>query len=339
MSFGVSRDEGRLEWAGTNLDTVFAQRRNMLSPKFWSMLADILRFNRRAKRYLLESEINGQSLGTLLRHERFGAPFCDWYLLPMAAAIWSAAPDSILEFPAATFLRFCLNHSLLQVANRPVWKTVLGGGREYVRRMCLSLHDVRLNTTVTRVRRSAQRVTLEHAGGESDFAAVVLATHAPDSLAMLADPSQQEREVLGKIRYQDNLAILHTDETLLPARRKVWSAWNYLCSGDQRRGDPVCVSYLLNRLQPLPFAQPVVLTLNPFRLPRQACEIARFKYAHPVLDQEAISAQRALPLIQGSGMTWHAGAWCGYGFHEDGLNSALRVAAAFDCLPDWARLD
>lgn len=338
MSFAVSRDAGALEWAGTNLNTVFAQRRNLVSPRFWSMVLDILRFNREATRYVADPAVAAETLGALLVRERYGTPFRDWYLVPMAAAIWSASPASILDYPAATFLRFCLNHALLQVNDRPVWKTVAGGGREYVRRICATLDDVRTNSPVTAVRRSATGVNVECAGSTTEFAGVVLATHAPDSLALLAEPTPLEAEVLGAIGYQDNEAILHTDASLLPRRQSTWSSWNFIASSGARDERPVCVSYLLNRLQPLPFSTPLVLTLNPDRQPDPGRVIRRFRYAHPVFDMPAIVAQQRLPLIQGTDRVWYAGAWSGYGFHEDGLRSGLRVADALGCRPDWASI-
>lgn len=342
MSFSVSIDAGKLEWAGSNLNTVFAQRRNLFSPSFLGMLRDILRFNTSADRHLEQVSRNGSSVGELLTAGGYGAAFQQHYLLPMAAAIWSSPAKDILHFPAATFLRFCLNHALLQVNQRPPWKTVAGGSREYVRRIVSGLDDVRLHTPVRRIHRDAVGVTLttDTAGAER-FDAVVLASHAPTSLRLLDDPDTQEREILGAVRYQPNLAVLHTDATLLPRRRRVWSAWNYV--GVRTRAPdalhaPVCVSYLLNQLQPLPFRQPVVLTLNPVDAPAEGTTLGCYVYEHPLLDLAAIAAQQRLPSLQGRRHTWFAGAWTGYGFHEDGLKSALRVAADFGVLPDWAVL-
>ncbi|UXY15839.1 FAD-dependent oxidoreductase [Chitiniphilus purpureus] len=337
MSFAVSLDEGDFEWAGSNLDTVFAQRRNLLSPRFLGMLRDILRFNAAAERNLIDVAQNGATLGELLERGRYGPAFRDCYLLPMAAAIWSSAPRDILDFPAATFLRFCINHGLLQVNNRPQWRSVLGGGREYVRRIAAVLPDVRVATPVDGVERDETGVRVSHGGVTEHFDAVVFATHAPDTLAMLCDASDDEHRVLGTVRYQPNTAWLHTDTRLLPRREKAWSAWNYL-GGTQVDGErPVCVSYLLNQLQRLPFREPVIVTLNPFNEPDPATVLERFDYAHPVFDHAAIAAQQRLSRIQGQRHTWFAGAWTGYGFHEDGLKSALRVAAGFGVAPAWAR--
>lgn len=340
MSFGVSMNDGELEWAGTNLDTVFAQRRRLLSPAFLGMLRDILHFNGRAEDFLAECESNGATLGQLLERRRYGAMFRDAYLLPMAAAIWSSSPQDILHFPAATFLRFCLNHALLQVNGRPQWRTVRGGSRNYVQAIAATLPDCRLNTPVHEVRRSDGQALVRsgsHTQAEA-FDAVVLATHAPATLSLLADASEHERAILGAVRYQPNTAWLHTDASLMPRNRKVWSAWNYLSSRQRDGSQPVCVSYWLNQLQSLPFEQPVVVTLNPPTPPEAGSVLARFEYDHPIMDQPAIDAQRALAQIQGGGGVWYAGAWTGYGFHEDGLKSALRIAAAFDAAPAWATL-
>ncbi len=340
MSFSVSLDGGRLEWAGTNLNTVFAQRRNLFSPTFLGMLRDILRFNASAQHHLESANRNRCSVGELLLEEGYGAPFQRHYLLPMAAAIWSSAASDILRFPAATFLRFCLNHALLQVNGRPPWKTVAGGGREYVRRLAATLTDVRISTPVHAIRRHADGVTVvtDEAGAEP-FDAIVLASHAPTSLRLLMDADEAERGVLGAIRYQRNAATLHTDTRLLPRRRRVWSAWNYLGARTphaREQGHPVCVSYLLNQLQPLPFSTPVVVTLNAVTPPAAESVIGRYVYEHPLLDLACVDAQQRLPALQGRRRTWYAGAWTGYGFHEDGLKSALRVAQAFGVMPAWA---
>jgi predicted NAD/FAD-binding protein len=312
----------------------------VLSPTFLGMLRDILRFNAAADRHLETASRDRCSVGELLAAEGYGAPFQHHYLLPMAAAIWSSAARDILQFPAATFLRFCLNHALLQVNSRPPWRTVLGGGRTYVTRIAATLDDIRLNTPVRGIRRDADGVTvMTDAAGPARFDAVVLAGHAPASLQLLDDADAQERGVLGTVRYQRNVAVLHTDPALLPRRRRVWSAWNYLSGhAGQRDGrQPVCVSYLINQLQPLPFRTPVVVTLNPVPEPAPDTVLGRYDYAHPLLDLAAVDAQQRLPALQGRRRTWFAGAWTGYGFHEDGLKSALRVARDFGVAPAWTR--
>ncbi|MFL9949259.1 FAD-dependent oxidoreductase [Paraburkholderia agricolaris] len=339
MTFSVSLDEGRLEWAGTSLNTVFAQRRNLFSPTFIGMLRDIVRFNGSAQSNLELAIETRASMGEMLTAGGYGSAFQRHYLLPMAAAIWSSATADILAFPATTFLRFCLNHALLQVNRRPQWKTVVGGGREYVRRIVGALDDVRVGTAVRGVRRDADGVDVFTDEGAERFDALVLATHAPTSLRLLGnDADQDERSVLGAVRYQPNAAVLHTDTNLLPRRQRVWSAWNYLGSRAHDGMHPVCVSYLVNQLQPLPFKTPLVVTLNPVTQLAPGTELRRFVYDHPLFDLAAIDAQHRLPSLQGRRRTWFAGAWTGYGFHEDGLKSALRVAADFNVSPAWARL-
>ncbi|WNC88954.1 FAD-dependent oxidoreductase [Paraburkholderia sp. FT54] len=338
MTFSVSLDEGRLEWAGTSLNTVFAQRRNLFSPTFIGMLRDIVRFNGSAQRNLELAIETRASMGELLTEGGYGGAFQRQYLLPMAAAIWSSATADILAFPATTFLRFCLNHALLQMNRRPQWKTVVGGGREYVKRITSALDDVRIGTAVRGVRRDADGVDLFTDNGTERFDALVLATHAPTTLRLLEDADQDERGVLAAVRYQPNVAVLHTDTNLLPRRQRVWSAWNYLGSRSVDGMHPVCVSYLVNQLQPLPFSTPLVVTLNPVTQPAPGTELRRFVYDHPLFDLAAIEAQHRLPSLQGKRRTWFAGAWTGYGFHEDGLKSALRVAADFDASPAWAKL-
>lgn len=335
MSFGVSIDEPDIEWAGTNLDTVFAQRSNLLRPAFLGMLKDIVRFNKHAQHYMDQVRGSTVTLGELLKREAFGQAMQNWYLLPMAAAIWSSSVKDIMGFPAQTFLAFCLNHRLLQIENRPQWKTVRNGSRTYVQAMLPRIQVARLNCPVQRVRRHAQSVEIVSTAGTEMFDAVVLACHAPTSLALI-DAHDDEQKVLAGFRYQPNKAILHTDRALLPRREKVWSAWNYLSSPGQSGHRPVAVSYLLNKLQPLPFKTPVVVTLNPNRLPDPDTVIQTFDYEHPVMDVSAIQSQQALSSIQGVRRTWFCGAWAGYGFHEDGLKSALRVARDLGITPPWS---
>ncbi|WP_109478865.1 FAD-dependent oxidoreductase [Paraburkholderia sp. C35] len=336
MTFSVSLDQGRLEWAGTSLNTVFAQRRNVMSPSFLSMLRDILRFNSAAEMHLEAASASGCSVGELLTAGQYGDPFRQHYLLPMAAAIWSCGTSDVLRFPAATFLRFCLNHALLQVNRRPCWRTVAGGAREYVRRIVATLDDVRTNARVLAVRRESDGVQIVSGSGCERYDAVIFATHAPDTLRLLDDASPHERDVLGAVRYQPNVAWLHTDIGLLPRRERIWSAWNYVSPLGVDSMRPVCVSYLINRLQPLPFRRPVIVTLNPPRPPAPGTALQRFDYDHPLLDGPAVAAQSRLASLQGAQRSWFAGAWTGYGFHEDGLKSALRVARDFGVEPAWS---
>jgi predicted NAD/FAD-binding protein len=328
MSFSVRHDADGLEWAGTSAAALFAQPRNALRPRFWHMLADILRFNRETTAALQEGCLPDVPLGAFLAQRRFGDALRDWYLLPMAAAIWSSPRREILDFPLPTFVRFCHNHGLLALRDRPQWRTVIGGGRTYVDRIVAQIADVRLRCPVLRVTRQPHGVTIDSAARNGErFDAVVLACHSDQSLALLRDASAAERSLLGAVRYQRNRVVLHTDAALLPRHRRAWSAWNYLAAGDDADGErPVAVSYLLNRLQPLPFAAPVVVTLNPPAEPDPRRVLREFTYEHPLLDGRAVAAQRSFAALQGTNRTWFAGAWLGHGFHEDGLASAHAVA-------------
>jgi predicted NAD/FAD-binding protein len=336
MSFSVSLERPDLEWAGSNLATVFGQKRNLLRPKFWAMLGDILRFNRESQSWRDASSDDRLSLRDYLTANRYSAAFRDWYLLPMAAAIWSCPTGQMLDMPLATFIRFCRNHGLLQVFDRPRWRTVKGGGREYVRRLAERIDDIRLGCPVRHIERTLFGLRVIHAHGAESFDQVVLACHSDQALAIArAVASEGQREVLAAIRYQPNRAVLHTDRALLPRDEKLWSAWNYFAGAGTRGLRPVGVSYLINRLQPLPFATPVVVTLNPARAPDPAKVIAEFDYDHPIFDGPAIAAQQRLDAVQGEHGLWLAGAWGGYGFHEDGLKSALRVANGLGVLAPW----
>lgn len=341
MSFSVQAPgaggRGRLEWSGNDLNGLFAQRGNLLRPTFWGMLADLLRFNRLTTALATAAASDNAALdepiGDFLARHRFGAAFRDGYFLPMIGCIWSCPVDQMLRFPVATMVRFCHNHGLLQIADRPQWFTVAGGARRYVAKMLEAVPDARLNTPVRRVRRphpgdADPHVLVSTDAGTERFDAVVMACHSDQSLALLADASSDETAVLGAIRYHPNRAVLHTDASLLPSRRRAWAAWNYERAADASREEAgVCLHYLLNRLQPLPFTTPVVVSLNPVRAPRPETVRAAFDYAHPVFDAAAIAAQQRLPALQGQRRSWFCGAWTRYGFHEDGLSSGLAVCA------------
>ena len=334
MSFSVqvpAVGRGRaLEWSGSNLASLFAQKRNLLNPRFLGMLADLLRFNALCHRIAAagqESELM-QPLGEFLQQHRFGAAFRDWYFLPMLGCIWSCPTDQMLQFPVATMIRFCHNHGLIQITNRPQWHTVTGGARHYVDKILAGIADKRLNTPVRLIERDAAGVRILTDRGAERFDQVVLATHSDQALALLRQPSAQERELLGAIRYQPNRAVLHTDVAVMPQRKRAWAAWNYeRAADDGRESTRVCLHYWLNLLQPLPFAQDVMVSLNPVREIDPARIIGEYEYAHPVFDLAAIRAQQRLGELQGQSHSWFCGAWTGYGFHEDGLKSGLAVAA------------
>jgi len=361
MSFSVSRGPHELEWCGSSVASLFAQRSNLLSPRFWGMLRDIVRFNRQASALaeaMLQRDRTGHSgkaaartaeaafghrtldtaLDVFLRDEGYGEAFASDYLLPMAAAIWSCPMRKMREFPVGTFVRFFHNHGLLQIANRPRWYTVRGGARQYVERMAQQLDDIRLGTPVVSIEacQDARRpLCLTTRFGEERFDAAVLACHSDQSLRLLRQAYPALREVLQAIRYQENRAWLHTDSALMPRARQAWAAWNYLSNTVrvQDRSDDglaVSVTYWLNRLQPLQVQTPVFVSLNPLREPSPDTVLQVIDYAHPVFDLQAVEAQRRLQAIQGVDRIWLAGAWTGYGFHEDGLRSGLAVAEAID---------
>ncbi len=333
MSFSVqvpgARGAQPLEWSGSNLATVFAQKRNLASPRFLGMLTDLLRFNRLCTQLALDQEDArmAQPLADFLDEHRFGQAFRDWYFLPMLGCIWSCPTDQMLRFPVATMIRFCHNHGLLQVSNRPQWHTVVGGARHYVDKIIAGIADARLSSPVHAVERDAAGATVHTERGAERFDHVVLATHSDQALALLRQPTAQEAEVLGAIRYQPNRAVLHTDTSVLPQRRAAWAAWNYeRAAEDSQESARVCLHYWLNRLQPLPFEQTLVESLNPVRPIARHKVLAEFDYSHPVFDLAAIAAQKRVPELQGRQHTWYCGAWTGYGFHEDGLKSGLAVA-------------
>jgi predicted NAD/FAD-binding protein len=335
MSFSVkvpgALNGKTLEWSGTDLNSVFAQRRNLINPRFWRMLADVMRFNALCTRIAQEQREAQlqQPLSEFLRSHKFSEPFRDWYFLPMLGCIWSCPTDQMLQFPVATMIRFCHNHGLIQVTNRPQWFSVVGGARHYVEKILAGVHDKRLNTPVRLIERDAQGVRIVTDGHAERFDQVVIATHTDQALGLLREPSTYERSLLGAIRYQDNRAVLHTDASVLPANAKTWAAWNYeRAASSERESSRVCLHYLLNRLQRIPFAQPVVVSLNPLQAIDPATIVGEYDYAHPVFDVAAIEAQKRLPLLQGQQHTWYAGAWTGYGFHEDGLKSGLQVGRA-----------
>jgi len=335
MSFSVRIDEEGVEWAGNSVFTLFAQKTNLMRPVFWIMLKEILRFNRQTTAALLAGNGPTGSLGAFLDHGRYSRAFRDWYLLPMAAAIWSCPTRQMMEYPAAAFLSFCHNHGLLRLQDRPRWRTVVGGGREYVKRMAAEIADVRLSTPVERVRRLPAAVEVSTATGTERFDQVVLACHSDQALRLLADADEDEASVLGRVCYQANEIVLHTDETFLPRAREAWASWNYASGDGDPAMRPVSVSYWLNSLQPLPFGRPVIETLNPFREPGSDTVLARFDYSHPIFDGPALLAQEALPGIQGRRRTWFCGAWTSQGFHEDGLRSGLAVANALGARAPW----
>jgi predicted NAD/FAD-binding protein len=331
MTFSVSLDDGALEYGANTLPSLFAQPRNLVSGRFWSMLRDIRRFYRHAPTHACALGREMTTLGDYLGAHGYGRAFQEDHLLPQAAAIWSASCQAIRDYPAETFIRFCENHGLLKVFGRPVWRTVSGGSREYVARLTARYaHRVRQGSPVRRVQRTGAGVIVTDAEGRSDrFDEVVIAAHADQALSMLAAPTPAERRLLGAFRYTKNHAVLHTDSRLMPRRRGVWSGWNYLgrraSEGSER---DLCVTYWMNRLQGLDDPRQLLVTLNPVRTPAPGSILRSEIYEHPLFDAGAIEAQRRLWSLQGEGGVWYCGAYFGAGFHEDGLQAGLAVAEA-----------
>jgi uncharacterized protein len=330
MSFSVQSKDGArpLEWGGANLNTVFAQRSNLLSTRFLKMLIEVLRLNKLCTQIAeagTEAQL-AQPLSDFLREHSFGQEVRDWYLLPMLGCIWSCPTEQMLQFPVSTMIRFCHNHGLMQVNNRPKWWTVTGGSRNYVKIITDQIADKRLNTPVQLVERDADGVRVVTQDQAERFDRVIFATHAPQALGLLRDATAQEREILGAFKTQPNKAILHTDASVLPKAQLAWSAWNYVRGDTAQEGSNVCLHYLINKLQPIPFEQPVLVSLNPTHEIARKHVMGEFEYAHPVMDMASTHAQARLPEINGVNNAWFCGAWSRYGFHEDGLLSGLAAA-------------
>jgi predicted NAD/FAD-binding protein len=351
MSFSVKLESTPpLEWAGNDLNSFFGQRRNLVRPSFWKMARDIMRFNALATTLALSQESGDahlskassqeESIADFLDRHAFGKPFREWYFLPMIGAIWSCSVDQMLEFPIKTMARFCHNHGLLKIQDRPQWLTVQGGSREYVKRLVGALdqhgvHWVREAVTAIHVPANSKQQAIEviSASGAAQFDEIAMACHSDQSLSLLHGINSASQSILSAIPYQANRAILHTDASFLPERKRCWAAWNYTAQAksDDVAEDTVSVSYLINLLQPLPPALkdiPIIVTLNPLREPNPSKVFQEIRYAHPVFDMRATDAQAGLPLIQGKSSVWYCGAWTGYGFHEDGLRSGETVAEA-----------
>lgn len=340
MSFGFSLGDGEMEYACDNLDKIFAQRRNLLRPRFIGMFRDVLRLCRQAPADLAAGGIGGATLGEWVARHGFSDWFRDRFILPMGAAIWSTPSRRILDFPAESFLRFFANHDLYTGLGEMIkWRTVDGGSREYVGRIAARLGNrAQVGAEVVAVSRPGPRPVVRLADGhEASFDHVVMACHGPQACALLADKDGEEAALLGAFRVSQNRAILHRDPRLMPQRSKVWSSWNLMSRGTGDADRPVAVTYWMNRLQGIDRNHPLFVTLNPHVEPDPATVFATFDYAHPLYDRAAFDAQAGMDAIQGRGGVWYAGAWLGFGFHEDGLRSGLRVASALGARPSWLR--
>jgi uncharacterized protein len=341
MSFSVSIGAGEFEWIGRTKDVfsgLFAQRRNIVNPRYLGMLFEILRFQKAANRDRVAGKLAGLTLGEYIAAGRYSRYFRDRYIVPMGAAIWSTPAEHMLDFPAENFVSFFENHRLLHW-DRPVWRTVTGGSRVYVARLTAPFRDrITTGDPVVSVTRDSFAATLRTASGrEERYDAIVLACHSDESRAILQDADADEAEVLASVEYRPNAVYLHRDPALMPRRREAWAAWNFLRDSDDSRGD-VCVSYSMNHLQGIDAACPLFVTLNPPRPPRPELVFGTYSYAHPQFTQRAFAGQKLLSRINGRNRVWLAGAWTGYGFHEDGLRSGLSVAEGLGAPAPWSEL-
>jgi predicted NAD/FAD-binding protein len=350
MSFSVSLGGGQMEYEGS-IRGLLAQPENLLKGRYWSMLSDLVRFYKTAARQV-DSGPDGETLGQFVARQGYGTAFVDDHLVPMGASIWSATSNAMMDFPVRAFMRFMENHKLLNFIDRPQWRTVAGGSREYVNRIAAQLGDrIHLETDIIGLRRANGGVMVNLKGqGDVWFDKVVMAAHADQSLALIDDASPLERELLGAFGFQHNHAVLHSDASLMPKRRGAWAAWNYVSEaaapasygvaggfgqGESSPPSDLCLTYWMNRLQSIDSAYPLYETLNPVRMPAAALIHGEFYYRHPVFDAKAIAMQPRLAEIQGQNGLFFAGAWTGFGFHEDGLKSAVAIAKTLGVEVPW----
>ena len=338
MTFGFSSRNGRLEWQGNTIGTLFAQKRNLFSLAFHRMWMDILRFRREGLLDLHGGRTQGKSLGSYLAANNYSAAFRDHCIVPMGAAIWSTSANEMLAFPAESFIRFFENHRLFYF-DKPLWRTVKGGSREYVKRLTAPFADrIRLNTPVAKIARTLTGIEITDAKGHREsFDQVILACHSDEALPLLADATDAERQILAPMRYAPNRVYLHRDPSLMPKRKAVWSSWNYLAR-DTGEGGSVSVTYWMNRLQSIDETKPLFVSLNPPAPPAPELTFRTFEYDHPQFDGAALVSQRRLHMIQGQHRTWYCGAYAGYGFHEDGLTSGLEIATRLGAKLPWGKV-
>lgn len=339
MSFGVSMRNGSLEWSGQSLRTVFAQKKNLVSPRFWTMIRDIFKFNKKAQADLKAGKLGDQTLGDYLKHNKYSAAFISDYLAPMGAAIWSTPHADIMDFPAESFIRFFDNHKLMHSPQeRPKWRTVVGGSRSYVEKITAPFQqDIQLsNKVVNVIRKNGLAYLTDESGNQEAYDHIIFASHTGQTLSMMGDATEQERAILGAIKYRPNTIYLHRDIDLMPKDKSVWSAWNYMETTDAlQKKTGVCVSYHMNKLQNIDDSCPTFVSLNPKTPPRTELTFHVAHFDHPQFNQEALQAQQELSAIQGQNIFSYCGAWCGYGFHEDGLKAGLSVAENLGAQIPW----
>ncbi len=349
MSFSVSLGKGLLEYEGS-IKGLVAQPTNFLKKRYWSMLVDLVRFYRTGTNQVMHGPV-GETLIEFALRQGYGAAFIHDHLVPMGSAIWSASTKSLMDFPAVSFMHFMENHKLLNFFDRPQWLTVAGGSREYVKRVANNLTDrIHLNTDICYLRRENGGVVIDIKDqGEIWFDSVIIATHGDQALELIQDASKKERDILGAFRFQQNHAVLHSDARLMPKRRRAWAAWNYVSdnspiqflkkssnSKETFGSNDLCLTYWMNRLQSIDPIYPLFETLNPSTMPEESLVHGHFHYRHPIFDNKTIEAQLRLPEIQGVNGLFFAGAWTGYGFHEDGLRSALAAVKTLGVEIPWS---
>ncbi len=335
MSFGASIHDGWLEYGTQNLANIFAQKQNIFRPAFWSMVSDIFKFNAKARGYL--SKDPSFTLNDCLNELNIGAWFRQYFLLTMGGAIWSTPLSEMLKFPACTFVRFFENHGLLTITDHPQWYTVRGGSREYIHRLTQPFKDcIHLSRGVSKLWHDESGVTIEDVHGERQtYDEVILACHADQALAMIQDPSDDERKILSAFKYHSNRAVLHSDIRFMPKRRKAWASWVYLSQGKIDENPCISLSYWMNNLQPLQTDHPMIVTLNPGRAPDPNLVHNEYMFEHPIFDAAAIHHQSQIETIQGRHRRWFCGAYQRYGFHEDGLDSAVKMVRQMGIDPSW----
>ena len=335
MSFGVSINNAWLEYGTMKLSNLFSQKRNFFRPSYYKMLQDILKFNKKALPYI--NNQTDKTIGELIEDLKLGEWFKNYYLLPMSGAIWSTPVEDMLNFPAETLVRFFHNHGLLTVDEQPQWYTVKGGSKEYVLRLTSKIKkNIHTNLAVSSVTRDKNSATITDLNGDKhQFDAVIFACHSDQALALISKPSKAEKSVLGRIQYKPNSVILHQDSSFMPKRKSAWSSWVYLSNSNKDKTNKMSLTYWMNSLQSLQSKKPVLVTLNPSVKPKEELIINEHIFDHPQFNQDAIAAQKDIPLIQGVDKFWFCGAWQKYGFHEDGLSSAINVVKDFGVKLPW----
>lgn len=340
MSFAVSLNQGELEYSGSGFNGLFAQRRNLISPGHWRLLLDIVAFNKDAKAFLEQPPQTSLSLGEFLTQHQHSTKLQQHYLLPMGAAIWSCPVETMLNFPAYSFLKFCDNHGLLDLKNRPKWRTVTGGSKNYVNKILAEIQGkVELHHQADSVKRGTNHITIKCGNEEQSYDAVVFACHADEALALLQQPTASEQEILGCFKYEENETWLHSDERLMPKTKRVWSCWNYLAQWSEQSAPVMSATYWANRLHRLECDTDFFISLNPPLAPASDKVIGKFNYSHPIFDQQAVAAQQQLLHIQGEKMAWFCGSYAKYGFHEDGLASAIDTCSLLGVTPPWSNTE